>query len=984
KPKPAQPRRAPAGGATAEPVFARLEFYRHAVALMPAADDFAAGVAIMVLPGTPTLAYRGCSCSTYKGKTCRHIITLGQALVDYRKQFHADQPDDVFRLSLMYRLARLIADSDTTPVGAVQPAETPDDGSPLLFTDGRQRPVVRYVSTGTDRTRFVDRLTEMNGRPGPSRYRVQDQLRRITLTESERKLSSVGMKTRRQAFEDSVWFRIAYHAFSEIGSAPGATGHDIDEETGQFWLTVHTGREDPLLQIAVPGDAVDRLLKDEDVRAYTRQRYVLSPDPVVPVLEITRWKTGAFRLFPLYRYRGEDGRMCHLTWEQFETFKLGNLVHLPGTKSIAPIHPPDAFFKAYGRLGGTVIKKGDVPAFLQKNEAILRHGHHIVDEAIKDLRIFSAPERITFLPRAMDRDWLWLSVSYGFGSADVSLAEILQSRQKGPSLIGVADGWVDMQSDSMKELYQLAGLEKAGEAEEGLFRVRRMDLFRLQSIAGKEASVAGDPETAAVLRRLLALQPSAPLPDLGQMRSPLRPYQAAGVQWLWFLYENGFGGLLCDDMGLGKTHQIMALMLCLHHRGHQPFLVVCPATVISHWEKKLRQHIPTVPAVTYHGQDRCFEEAERGHAVIVTSYGIVLRDAEALSQRRFALIVFDEIQQIKNAGTLTYQAARSLQADMTVGLTGTPIENTVSELKALMDMVVPGYLGTGADFARRYGEVDAESRSPSRSRLLRRLISTFTLRRMKQTVLSELPQKIEDIRFCRLSPDQVRLYREAVETRRSRIMPDLQDPASKIPYMHIFALLTLLKQICNHPALVEKKPEQYERWESGKWDLFTELLTEALDSGQKVVVYSQYVEMIRIIEQHLSGRKIGHAILTGKSRNRGALISRFNEDPGCRVFVGSLKAGGVGIDLVAASVVIHYDRWWNAAREDQATDRVHRIGQRRGVQVFKLVTEGTLEEKISAIIERKRSLLEHVVREDDPGLLKVFNREQLIELMEMP
>jgi SNF2 family DNA or RNA helicase len=205
-----------------------------------------------------------------------------------------------------------------------------------------------------------------------------------------------------------------------------------------------------------------------------------------------------------------------------------------------------------------------------------------------------------------------------------------------------------------------------------------------------------------------------------------------------------------------------------------------------------------------------------------------------------------------------------------------------------------------------------------------------------------------------------------------------------VPYMHIFALLNLLKQICDHPAIVEHDLDNYDRYRSGKWDLFCELLAESLDSGQKVVIYSQYLSMIDIITAYLQDQRVGFVSLTGKSRNRGAIVAQFNEHPDCRVYVGSLKAGGTGIDLIAASVVIHYDRWWNAAKEDQATDRVHRIGQRKGVQVFKLVTEGTLEERIAALIDKKRQLLNSVVKEDDPGLLKSFTRVELIELLGMP
>jgi SNF2 family DNA or RNA helicase len=350
----------------------------------------------------------------------------------------------------------------------------------------------------------------------------------------------------------------------------------------------------------------------------------------------------------------------------------------------------------------------------------------------------------------------------------------------------------------------------------------------------------------------------------------------------------------------------------------------------------------------------------------------------------FTLAVFDEIQYIKNSATRAYRAAKAVRARMNLGLTGTPIENTVAELKALMDLTTPGYLGSDADFISRYVNPIEAEQNAARRRELSRLVSPFTLRRLKQSVLAELPAKIEDLRTCRLSDDQVKLYRDAVEKRGRDLVEVLESDGQPVPYMHIFALLNLLKQICDHPALVEKDTDNYDRYHSGKWDLFCELLVESLDSGQKVVIYSQYLAMIDIIKAFLQELKVGHVSLTGKSRNRGAIIERFNEEPDCRVYVGSLRAGGTGIDLVAASVVIHYDRWWNAAKEDQATDRVHRIGQRRGVQVFKLVTEGTLEEKIAALIDRKRKLLNSVVKEDDPGLLKSFTREDLIELMDLP
>jgi SNF2 family DNA or RNA helicase len=458
------------------------------------------------------------------------------------------------------------------------------------------------------------------------------------------------------------------------------------------------------------------------------------------------------------------------------------------------------------------------------------------------------------------------------------------------------------------------------------------------------------------------------------------------VEWLLFLFENGLGGLLCDDMGIGKTHEVMALMLLLreHMAVKKHFLVVCPTTVLSHWRGKILDHAQGLKAAVFHGGQRDLEETLKDNNVLLTSYGILRNDIEQLKQIPFSLAVFDEIQNIKNPETLAYEAARNLKATIKLGLTGTPIENSLGELKALFDLTVPSYLGTDEDFATRYVKPIEEDLTSSRRKALARLISPFTLRRLKKTVLDELPEKIEDIRMCSLSEDQTRLYRDAISSRGEGLIEVLKRGKEPIPYIHIFALLNLLKQICNHPALLESRVDDFDRYQSGKWDLFKEIFSEAFDSGQKIVVYSQFLGMIRIIERFLEEQGVTFVTLTGATRNRGEIISRFNQDPDCRLYVGSLKAGGTGIDLVAASVVIHYDRWWNAAREDQATDRVHRIGQRRGVQVFKLVTEGTLEEKISAIIEKKRNLMDSIVREDDPGLLKTFSREDLIQILSDP
>ncbi len=456
-----------------------------------------------------------------------------------------------------------------------------------------------------------------------------------------------------------------------------------------------------------------------------------------------------------------------------------------------------------------------------------------------------------------------------------------------------------------------------------------------------------------------------------------------GVDWLRFLFENGLSGLLCDDMGLGKTHQAMALMVSLRERNRirDPFLVVCPTTLISHWLNKIREHAPGLKPAAYHGGERDLKAALKKARALVTSYGVMRNDIARLNEVRFSLAVFDEIQNLKTRATQNYQAARSIRARMRIGLTGTPIENSVSDLKPLFDLVLPGYLGSEDEFAERYGAADTGSTAAPATVELRKLIAPFILRRLKSAVLEELPNKIEDLRTCELSDAQVRLCRDALATRGPDLLKQLRSGKRRLPYIHIFALLRLLKRICDHPDLALNAIRDYQKFESGKWELFQELLFESLDNAQRVVVFSQYLGMISIMEQLLTDLGIGFASLTGASVDRGGIVRRFNNESDCRVFLGSLRAGGAGIDLVAGSIVIHYDRWWNAAREDQATDRVHRIGQKRAVQVCKLIAAGTLEEKISAIIDRKRRLMDSVVQADDPHLDKIFTRDELIDLL---
>jgi superfamily II DNA or RNA helicase len=483
-------------------------------------------------------------------------------------------------------------------------------------------------------------------------------------------------------------------------------------------------------------------------------------------------------------------------------------------------------------------------------------------------------------------------------------------------------------------------------------------------------------------------------PDWSDLQSSLRPYQETGLQWLWFLYEFGLSGLLCDDMGLGKTHQTMALMAAIsqsesklraeatnkNQKSKSPpkFLVVCPTSVIYHWEEKLREFLPHMRVSVFHGTERWLDPQSD---VIVTSYGIVRREKKLFDEIDFTLAIFDEIQIAKNHQSRVHHTLQGIRSRMRLGLTGTPIENQLRELKALFDLILPGYFPGEKAFRDEFVKPIEKERNLEQRDLLARLIKPFVMRRKKEEVLLDLPGKIEEISHCDLSPEQSRLYNQVLDGSAERLLHELDEEGKPIPYTHIFAILGQLKQICDHPALYLKDPDNYENYSSGKWELCKELILEAQGSQQKVVVFSQYLIMLDIFEKYLQQEGISYASIRGSTRDRGEELRRFKEDSECRVFLGSLQAVGLGVDLTAASVVIHFDRWWNAARENQATDRVHRLGQTRGVQVFKLVTKDTLEERIDQLIRQKGALMEEVVESDDQSAFKKLSREELRALL---
>ncbi|WP_428268698.1 DEAD/DEAH box helicase [Haliangium sp.] len=995
-----------------------LELHRDGVALhVPGSADRPA-TTTMIFEGTPPRAICTCGRIDPEFGACPHILKLDALRSALVERTGSKDLGAHFQGSGWYRLLGELAEDEDIPLHSVvvEDGEEEVRGQtlPVVRVIGPERTVVAtYLAQGPAPERLRSRLALRDRSTGTPRALILEWLMERQASSHERQMRAIGHRTRGQVIEESVWHRLAYHGYREHAFEQVTVAVAVDRESGALRVTVSDLDERPLMRVNVPRRAARRFLRGAgpgelrglrvgaaplrpQVRMLNRADGGLRVEPVVRVAA-RPGQTGA-EVIPAGPAPGGDGEAeTGLTLVIEERFRYADMAYLPALDAVVPLSEPGPVAEALRLDHPRDLDPEGAHGLLAKVATALSGTPSAAPDELLGLRVLTSFQQVEIDPRALQRDWCWLSLRYGAGDVHISLDDIMAARARGQRFIETDAGWVDTEAPAFEPLAELLArhqietldaLTDAARTPGSGLRMTRLALLRLLAAGGEGLAVAtrGDQAQAQAqaIDRLLEVVPAQPLAPLRGLVSTLRDYQVRGVEWLLYLYDNGFGGLLCDDMGLGKTHQIMAFLVALREQRQVagPFLVICPTTVLSHWKRLIDAYAPALQASIFHGAGRDLRAAMLGADVVLTSYGILRNDIDALSEVGFAAAVFDEAQLLKNPATQAYQAAVRLGCDLRLGMSGTPIENSLADLEALFDLVLPGYLGSRERFRVRYIEPIEQAGDAGARRELQRVIAPFTLRRTKQAVLDQLPPKIEDVRTCELSEEQVKLYRDAVDTRGRELMQALRNLDQPVPYVHIFALLTLLKQICCHPALVTGTPERYQDHHSGKWELARELVRECLDSGQKIVIYSQFLGMLGIFERYLTGEGVGYAKLTGRTRKRGEVIARFQEDPDCRVFLASLTAGGVGIDLVAASVVLHYDRWWNAAREDQATDRVHRIGQNRGVHVLKLVTEGTLEEKIAAIIAKKRQLMESVVTEDDKGSLKTLSREELASLMD--
>ncbi len=466
----------------------------------------------------------------------------------------------------------------------------------------------------------------------------------------------------------------------------------------------------------------------------------------------------------------------------------------------------------------------------------------------------------------------------------------------------------------------------------------------------------------------------------------LRGYQERGLDFLCYLSSFRFGGVLADDMGTGKTIQLIShLLKRKHDEGPAPSLVIAPTSVTHTWENEIARFAPELRTLRLHsGSERVAKYDDIEHAdVVITSYALARIDAVALAKYRFRTLILDEAQNAKNPSSQIAKVVRALNAEHRLALTGTPIENSLRDLWAIFAFVEPGLLGSETSFKRRF-EVPIQDGDSAASAVLRSRLEPFVLRRTKEDVAPELPERVEVELQCDLSRLQRRLYRAVAEAARREILPQVEAHGVERNTIHVLAALTRLRQICAHPGLLF--PEHRDDPEaSGKFDAFLETVDEVLSGGHRLLVFSAFASMLRLMRTRLEERGVGYGYLDGssKDRDRNEEVQRFMSPDGPPLFLCSLKAGGVGLTLTAADYVVLYDPWWNPAVERQAIDRTHRIGQHRAVTAYRLITRGTVEEKIRLLAESKSELSRNVIKVDS-AVAKSLTRENLEMLLADP
>lgn len=509
------------------------------------------------------------------------------------------------------------------------------------------------------------------------------------------------------------------------------------------------------------------------------------------------------------------------------------------------------------------------------------------------------------------------------------------------------------------------------------FKLDKRNMWIVADVLDRVRLLAPE-EIIAELKRIKEFKSIEYLPQPQTLQGELREYQKAGFAWLHFLHQMNFGGILADDMGLGKTVQVITLITHLKETGQlkHPALIIVPTTLVENWRREFEKFAPHLKILVYKGArvNRLKNLEKMDFDVVVMSYGLILLDYHEFHKYDFSYLFLDESQKVKNPETKTYKAIQTLQIPQKIALTGTPIENSISDLWAQMNLVMPGYLGSLHDFMNKFegGKTVDESFTK-----LRKIIQPFILRRKKEDVMPELPEKNEIEQLVEMTDKQAQRYAEATELFRKRILDAIQEKGVMGASKLILEALTYLRQMAVHPHILD---HNFPLEESGKWQLMFDMIEDILNEGHKILIFSQYVRFLKLIRKQLDEMKLQYSYIDGQTRNRMEEVDKFQLDPDNRIFLLSLKAGGFGLNLTAADYIFIMDPWWNPAVENQAIDRAYRIGQDKNIFVYRFIMSNTVEEKIIDIQKKKLQISETLLPEDSE-LLKKLNREEILSLL---
>ena len=595
------------------------------------------------------------------------------------------------------------------------------------------------------------------------------------------------------------------------------------------------------------------------------------------------------------------------------------------------------------------------------------------------------------------RDARWLNAQQMAAIDDLAIIQLRAPGGKrieapaGP-LKAIVGAMVDLLTDPTRKQRQEGDPLRLGAWEARRIEALRAGLVlahRVGTVNGwnNDWQLQGDVGLAQLAKRLRSIGTPQPVAAPQGLQVQLRPYQLEGLAWLQYLRAQGLGGILADDMGLGKTAQALAHVLTEKEAGRlkRPALVVLPTSLLFNWQAEAARMAPGLRVLALHGADRAKRYPHiADHDLVLTTYPLLWRDVDALAAQPFHLLILDEAQMVKNAGSRSARALRKLQAPHLLCLTGTPLENHLGELWAQFDFLMPGFLGDVRSFNARWRKPIEENGETLRAQLLSQRVRPFILRRRKQDVATELPPRTETILRVQLQGRQRELYEAVRTTADKQVRRALERQGFEGSQIAILDALLKLRQVCCDPRLVKGTTKTAHTMERAKLELLADLLPALVDEGRRVLVFSQFTEMLALAAEMLDALALPYLTLTGQTppRERGAVVKRFQaqDETSAPILLASLKAGGVGLNLTAADTVIHLDPWWNPAVEEQATARAHRIGQDQPVFVYKLVVEGSIEERMLELQARKAALAHGVLGHDAEGAVK-FSEADLHALL---